>query len=336
MKTEPMSKQMVAYQKIIDKYIDQSSIQSSCAVSGSSFVTPICNQIIRIENKKQFLVIDDRLFLCEKSGIIFCERTMPSDYYFEYINSIYGVSPLKVHPVSALKARFRVENINLAKTITKVKINSAFEVSSFDGCTLDAVQKHVCKDVHGVEPTTQAVKCSLETYPELAGNIDNCLFEDFSAITSSASRQYDLVLCSYALQQIANPLKAFATIKELVADGGILVIDEGVFLNEMTTLIPDKIVRSFHQQKNYLYTTHALRYYLAGLGFKYLFSSRQHLAPGAQMFEHYSAMVFQKDSTVEQDKNDLDAARKTANAVISLFMHNRPSDQHTIDILKQG
>ena len=330
------SEQLLAYKNIISKHFDQSTIQSKCPVSGSDLITTLCNQIIRIQNKKQFLISDDHLLFCEKSGIIFTSRLMPRPFYYQYINEFYGVNPVTVHPVSNLKARFRLNIIELAKELTCKEIDSALEISSFDGCTLSAIHNNICNDVYGIEPTIQAVKCSENTYSELRGKIANCLFEDLPEQYPQSIKKYDLVLSSHALQQMAYPLDAFKILENIVANDGILIIDEGVFLNELTTLVPDKLVRSFHQQKNYLFTTHILRYFLAQHGFKYLFSKRYHLAPGPQMFEHFSAMVFQKKHKTEVNDQDLEAARTSARAVISLFMSNRPSDDHTIEILKNG
>jgi len=314
---------LLFYNDLKKKYSKEYKFNDECVVCGCKGFSVLGDDVIRLWNCKFYIVEkDEKLIICDECGCIRKSYAYGADYYLEYLNNLYGVVPFGVTIQMVKKAKFRAEFIKDCFQENPRDVNSILEISSYDGVTLNYLYNFFRRKsssdysypiVIGIEPTSEAVRFSIEKYPQLEGNIVNDLAEnlDFNLLQFNL----DVIVSSHALRMITKPKKVILGISSKVNDNAIFVVDEGSFINTtITSMQTHQLYRQFSQQKINYFTNHGLKYLMESNNFKFV-KSMAH-----DSFDLQGVLLgFKSDPSIKADEFDLKLSKTVSNFSVKFW-----------------
>lgn len=268
------------------------------------------DQVYERMGQLRFAPSDRRLLLDDASGTICVDPMLAAAEQFAFINKEYGVVPTTIQAYSKLKARIRTGMVReYRKTADRV-----FEVSAYDGYTLKAFNEAFGSECYGIEPTTAAVDFAKENFPQTSANIYNDIFENIAS-HPAFNLKFDVFIFSYCFQHLNDPAEALRQCAHMMADGGLLIIDEGMLLDHILTKEWPFVVRHLHSSKNFYFSSHGLRYLAGQAGFRFL----SHVRYLDDSLPHYAGLVFEYTGKDHARPIDRVTSRLTGRHVRSLY-----------------
>ena len=311
------------YCNLKKKYSKDYRFNAECEVCGCKDYSVLGNDVIRLSNTRLYIIEkDEKLIICNECGCIRKSHIYSSNYYFEYVNSLYDVVPYCVDIKMVQKAKLRSQFIKDCFQENPRDVNSILEISSYDGVTLNylynffrkkSLSDYIYPCVVGIEPTSQAVKFSMDEYPHLKGRIVNDLAEhlDFNLFELNL----DVIVSSHALRMITKPKKVISGIALKVNDNAVFVIDEGSFINTtINSMQTHQLYRQFSQQKINYFTNHGLKYLMESNNFKFSKSMVY------DSFDLQGVLLgFIYDPSIKQDERDLELSKTASNYCVKFW-----------------
>lgn len=267
----------------------------------------------RIIDKKIYIKnLKNILLSCSDCGTIFQSKKYSNFYNYYFLNKFYGITMPGINDfLLTNKAKRRTEVLNkILSELNRKNINIVLEISSHDGSTLcEMKKKFPTFDFYGLEPVENVAAGSQKRYDFLRGKIICSLAEkhDFSKV----SKTYDLVLFSHALRMINDPNKFIEKLKKFLSKDGLILVDEGEFIDTGET---DPIVykRGLRTQKVNFFTFDSLSYFFEKHGFKEIYREQQNVSDRSKPLNQYNCMlVFKRDpDNPLKNKNKLNKSKE--------------------------
>lgn len=259
------------YLKLFDMYREKAVKIEVCPVCGHKHLVKFLRDVVRLDHLSTCYLSDDYLLCCNRCGLVMVDRVYPVDYYHHYINRFYGVPPTDTYVAeySMSKAEQRCEILKRSGVCT----DDVLEVSSFDGVTLDMLQRQFGSNVIGFEPTKSATDFAVKHFPDLKGRVYNDCFERYSE--HGVDKKFDAVLFSYCFRAVSDPDAALTLLQEIVKPGGVVVVDEGFLMEDFLLFHEiETVKRRIYSYKLFYYGLHNLIYLFERYGFTYNFFVR--------------------------------------------------------------
>lgn len=290
-----------------EKYWSSGRIIDKCLICENSNLDKFASDIVRLANTKLYIE-DEDLFLqqCSDCGHVTTSYLYPNEYYFEYLNTFYGVVPSIIASDMEQKAKFRLDVLRRYLETTGKEINSVLELSSYDGVTLNHLEKNLKKkifsfkrnvEVFGIEPTTAAVSFAENVFVNLKNKMVNKLAEQVDY--AQFNIQFDAVITSYAMRMMSNPSAVIDAIKDHLSHKGVFLVHEGSFVNTTNTLNQEhQYYRQFSQQKVNYFTIQGLKFFMQKKGFEHfegITHDASNLQGSMQTFIHSGNSVIDED-----------------------------------------
>lgn len=278
-----------------------------------------------MKNQKLYVKSGRKLLTCERCGTVRTPVVYDKEFYFDFLNNFYDVTPSTISPDMPLKAGMRMLVLNSAAKMTGSTPKSLLEVSSYDGVTLSVfLRNYPGATVKGIEPTVAAVDFAERVFPDLKGKMYR---ESFEMHQFAPSERFDAVIFSLSFLMILDPLGSLRKLRPQVNPGGIVLMNEGGYVNDMLTAGQAHWpVRYFFTQKTFFYTYQSLRYLMARAGFRYLMTMRFDQPDMASTFH-----AFTPDDSVRPDELDLVASKSVFEGAAAYFRAVAPTE----DVVKK-
>jgi hypothetical protein len=287
-----------------------------------------------------FRLTDTNYQTCNDCGTIMSDTIFPPDYYFDFINNFYAVESLSIVPTSYRKPLFREHFLNFFTEQKNWQPRSVLEVSSFEGATMDVLMRKYDAEVYGLEPTTLTINAAKKSFPNLAANMHNCVFEN--ALEFLGDKKFDMIVFSGSFRQNAHPLDSLGIIENLISDDGYIYLDEGNFIDDcLSSYTPFEFCAAMNQQKNYYYTLNILLYLFEKFGFEYLSSLGRHVVdrrgteanPELYEFPRHSAVLLQRNQKIIPDKMRLQKSKLISDSFVQLYHQYFKTDEDVTKVL---
>lgn len=262
----------------IAHYIERRQLVESCPACDHASFVALDYPENRQPNSAIFRAraVDQRLWMCDRCGLIQVRNILPPDFYFDYLNSNagYGVPgyPPSDHSKMVDEKKYVWTDRFLPRAWKRPKL---LEVSSAFGIELNEWSREF--DVTGVEPAHLSSKWSIETFPKLRGRIINDVLEN---AYPNLSVPFDAIVFMSAFRQVAHQHQMLRWLETAIRPGGYLIICEGTFSDFIFAEgAANATAKHFYHNKAAYYHTGNLRVALARRGFEFIESSFLSAAP---------------------------------------------------------
>lgn len=192
-----------------------------------------------------------RLFLCEACDLIYANPALSQEFIAKEYESAAFDSKVEAGYAAKTYARYLSQ---------KSIIKSALDIGTGGGEFLLELQKNGVEDLHGIEPSIQAIKTAQEGVKNFIkqGVFDKDLYGE---------KKFELISCFQTLEHVADPLKLSKDAYSLLKKEGRFFVVTHNFRGAVNKILGNKspIYDIEHLQ---LFSPKSLRYTLELAGFK--------------------------------------------------------------------